>query len=596
MKVHLTKPFEIYEIRTAKYYLKCADNHLIQTNHGWKYCKDINRNDKIMTIDGFRDYYETIKYKHKVNMFDVSIDSINHSYYSNDILSHNTSSTAFYIAWYICFNIVKNILIIANKSETMKEIIQKIGIVYKSLPYYMKPGVVEFNKTKLAFDNGCRIIGQTTTVSSGAGYNAHLIYFDEFAKTPAHILKPMYETIYPTVSASEIARIIITSTPNGMNLFYDLYMGALAGTNNYYPITVRWDEVPGRDEEWKKREINNMGSEAAFNQEFGCQFLSGSELFMDNKTLAAMEAIKQTFEFREYDCLDKLNYSNLKWHPAFDANSIIEKKFIMSIDIAEGVGLDYTILNIFEIDWMNLDEIKTVNLYKDEYSFLCLKQIGLFRDNGISINELIELVRIVITEVFHERILTVIEVNKKADLLLYKLLEEYEIEPSLFLHTVHNQVNKIRKPGVMVNWQNKPIHISNLTEYIKNKKLQITEKFSILELSAFGIDHKGHYVSQTGNDDIVMSCVNLGELYENFDWFNFVEDFLTTIPKEVESEIFKKLDEKFQGTKTDDLDKFFNSFFYDTSNATELDVNFSKNKKSEKINNIYNKNSVNKYY
>ena len=148
----------------------------------------------------------------------------------------------------------------------------------------------------------------------------------------------------------------------------------------------------------------------------------------------------------------------------------------------------------------------------------------------------------------------------------------------------------------MVNWQNKPINISNLTEYIKNKKLQIVEKTSILELSAFGIDHKGHYVSQTGNDDIVMSCVNLGELYENFDWFNFVEDFLTTIPKEVESEIFKRLDEKFQGTKTNDLDKFFNSFFYDTSNATELDVNFSKNKKSEKINNIYNNNSVNKFY
>ena len=501
--------------------------------------------------------------------------------------SQKTSSTAFFIMWYVCFNIEKNVLVVANKADTMQEIIDKISIVYENLPFFLKPGVESKAKRRLDFDNGCRIIGQATTPNPGLGFNIHLLYCDEFAHIPSHIIEPFYRSVYPTLSASKIARIVITSTPNGRNLFYRIYNDALLGKNNYNPIKVSWWEVPGRDEEWKKRELSNLGSEASFNQEYGCQFLSTSELIVNAATLRKLEA--QTIEFKELDLyqLQIIDSNNLIWHPDFDLTEIPDNKYVFSVDISDGVGGDYSIINIFRVEWMNPRDIDLITTYKDELTFLRLVQVGLFRDNGISPTNLAELLKKLMMDIFHENVLVILEINFKGELVLNTLFEKYNVPEHLLFHSYHNNMTKIKKPGVRISY-NKNVFIANLSENLKYNKLEIYEKETLDEITGFGIDDKGKYTSQVGHDDLFMSCANLSVLEDTEDWFYFVEDMIENIPEDVHTAIMNKTDLNPEANKNTsdmlDLIEYVNS---------EANYMSGKNKNESNIYNMTKKKSNN---
>jgi hypothetical protein len=250
-----------------------------------------------------------------------------------------TVTSSIFIAWYVTFHSDRNVLVVANKLATTNEIVDKIRTILKNLPYFMKPGMYSAGVTGMRFDNGNRLFSQATTKTAAIGFTIHLLYADEFAHIHSNFLLPFYRSIYPTLSSSQISRIIISSTPNGMNLFYEIYQGAMEGKNNYYPIRVDWWQVPGRDEEWRKREVANLGSEELFNQEYGNQFLASSRLLFDSNTLMLM---KRTC--KEYKGVSNISIFTPK------ANQNVIQNAILHLSIAASIGFSSFISDVLVIN------------------------------------------------------------------------------------------------------------------------------------------------------------------------------------------------------------------------------------------------------
>ena len=179
-----------------------------------------------------------------------------------------TVTASIFNAWYVTFNMDKNTLLLANKSDSTKEIIDKAKTVIENLPFFMKPGIIKYDVMNVRCDNGCRLIGQSTTAKSGIGFTIHNLYLDEFAHVHPSIADSFYENVYPTLSSSKVSRITITSTPNGFNKFYQIYAAADRGDNEYLATRIDWWQHPDRDEAWYERELANLGSIEAFNKQY----------------------------------------------------------------------------------------------------------------------------------------------------------------------------------------------------------------------------------------------------------------------------------------------------------------------------------------
>ena len=293
---------------------KCASDVVYFAN---KYCK-------VMTDDGIkqillRDYQVQILRQYQGHRKNVFVSPRQ---------SGKTITSSIYLLWYLLFNFEKNAMIMANIGDTAAELMDKIKVIMRGLPFFLKPGILIYNVMTMKFDNGCRIMAKTTTKTSSIGYTIHMLYMDEFAHINPNFINSFFKSVYPTISSSEISRVIITSTPNGMNKFWEIYKGAIDGDNEFNPIRVEWWQVPGRDEEWKRREIAALGSEEDFNQEYGCQFLSSSRLLLDSQTLKRLKSNEESFAFHELSPFEfsPLDYSNLLWHPKFDPTSVFEKE------------------------------------------------------------------------------------------------------------------------------------------------------------------------------------------------------------------------------------------------------------------------------
>ena len=282
--VHETRPFEIYNIKTSGgKSLDCADNHVVfDPLMNEVFVKDLNIGDPILTSDGV-EYIVSKKITNiKVCMTDVTVDNSTHSYYTNDILSHNTTTSGIYLLWYILFNFDKNSLVIADVRKHAVEILDKTKKIFYEIPYFLKPGVYKWNEGEIVMDNGCRIMASATTVTAAISYTFHEILWDEAAHLKPSFMEKFYNNLFPTITAAK-AKFMITSTQGGYNLFYRLYKAAEAGDNEYKAFKTDWYEVPEwnpetqtwekRDEAWRRLQIANYGSEEAFNSQFGTDML-----------------------------------------------------------------------------------------------------------------------------------------------------------------------------------------------------------------------------------------------------------------------------------------------------------------------------------
>lgn len=468
-----------------------------------------------------------------------------------------TITSSIFLSWYLLFHFDKNVLLMSNKGATTKEIMDKIKVIIEGLPFFLKPGVVKKDVMTMMFDNKCRIIGQNTTKTGGIGFTIHLLFLDEFAHIMESIKRPFYENVYPTLSSSKISRVIITSTPNGYDLFHDLYEGSIKGMNEYTSLRVDWWEVPGRDEAWKAREIANLGSEEAFNQQYGCQFLSASSLLLSSEELLRLKKFERDFEFREVDPLDDLcmDYSGLRWDPEFDLEEIESSSnfFIMTIDLSEGIGRDYTVFNIFKINCLSIDDIKKINSPSSIADFFGIDQVGIFRSNLHNIDDVSKILYTLCVEVFdQENLRLVIEYNTYGSHLLKNLVTLYpnsnDFDEEIIVRYFHRVGAKTKNPGLRIQKDSKKLYCEKAKKLISAGRIIVKEKKSIQEAELFSRNPNGTYSAQTGNDDIMMTIINSSSFFDTLDFSEIIEEYYDTIDKSYQLAI----DEVLESTDSDE--------------------------------------------
>lgn len=538
-----TQPYNVWWLRTENgLSLDCADTHILFTPDLREVMvKDLAVGDLIMTESG----PSRISFLHDtdipVSMVDLSVDHPDHRYYTNGILSHNSITSAIFLVWYLLFNYDKNAMILANVGDTAEELMDKVKAIVRGLPFFLKPGMVVNNVMSMKFDNGCRAIAKTTTKTSAIGFTIHFLYMDEFAHIHPNFIESFFRSTYPTVSSSKVSRIIITSTPNGMNKFYDLYKDAVEGNNTFFPLRVDWWQIPGRDDEWKQKEIANLGSEELFNQEYGNQFLSSSSLLLDSKDLKKVKEAGVEYVWREISCLSDrgLNYEYLTWHPKFDYDQPQGpgKRYVLSVDIASGNKGDFTVVNIFKVIPLPrpVIELMQESDFNDEADFFGVLQIGLLRDNTIKLEELKDFLETMCLEYFgSDNVKMLVEMNFKGELLLEKLISNDEFYEEIFIFTKQSENSRALKPGVRyTNDKTKLKYCENLRSYIKKNRIFLNDqKHTTTEIMSFGMNNRGSYSGMGGHDDVAMTVVNLGALFESEEFAQLAGEVYDEMPQE----------------------------------------------------------------
>ena len=186
-----------------------------------------------------------------------------------------TTTVAAYILWKVLFTEQYSVAILANKMAQAREILGRIQLMYEHLPKWMQQGIVEWNKGNIRLENGSEILASATSSSAIRGTSQNLIYLDEFAFVPNNLQEEFFTSVFPTISSGKSSKVLITSTPNGMNMFYKLWVDSEENRNDYERVEIHWSNVPGRDEKWREETIRAT-SEEQFRQEFETEFLGST--------------------------------------------------------------------------------------------------------------------------------------------------------------------------------------------------------------------------------------------------------------------------------------------------------------------------------
>jgi hypothetical protein len=238
-----------------------------------------------------------------------------------------------FLLHYAVFNDNVNIGILANKAATARELLDRLQTAYENLPKWMQQGIIAWNKGSLELENGSKILAASTSASAVRGMSFNILFLDEFAFVPNHIADSFFASVYPTITSGKSTKVIIVSTPHGMNHFYRMWHDAERGKNEYVFTDVHWSEVPGRDSEWKKQTIANT-SEQQFKVEFECEFLGSVD------TLIAASKLRTLV----YDH-PKTRSGGLDVYQ----DPIDEHDYLMTVDVARGVGNDYSAFTVVDI-------------------------------------------------------------------------------------------------------------------------------------------------------------------------------------------------------------------------------------------------------
>jgi hypothetical protein len=468
-----------------------------------------------------------------------------------------TWMSSIYIVWYLIFHVDKNALVIADNAATTKEVIDKIKTIFENMPFFLKPGCITNAVMSLKFDNGCRLIGRSTTKKSGIGFNIHLLYIDEFAHIAEAYIDTFFRSIYPTISASKNSKIIITSTPNGMNKFYEIYDTALKGENEFTPLRVDWWQFPGRDDEWKAKTIANLGSEESFNQEYGLQFFASDKLLLNSKELKRIMKLKTSYMPHNFTLDPEIGelMKHLTFHPKMVGMTLDEIKndpssYVFSIDTADGMGADFLVCNIYKfvpIPIKMLEQVK--HLMKNRFDIFGLVQVGMFRTNQIDINEFCKAMDILTFGIFNpEKVKIVLEMNHKGDYVHEKLKLHPQYNSSLMVLTKHTLQAQFYKPGIALSSMEMKNKICERAKYaIMCFKIIPNEFKTCMELGAYGKSRSGSYRGQSGNDDCALTTVNLSAFFDSPNFWEMADEAFDRLPPEYLKAITERILSSIEG-------------------------------------------------
>ena len=372
------------------------------------FVKDLVPGDVIMTQDGAEKVTSVEQTEASENMYDVELgEETDHRYYTGGILSHNTTSYTIFALWTLIFSPEKRIMLLANKADTVLEIIGRIQMAYEYLPPWLKPAVTVWNKGEIQFSNKSKIKGFPTASDAARGYTAEIVIMDEAAFVPNNIASKVFESIYPVISSSKKSKFIIVSTPNGAdpnNLYYGLWQQANQKTaeknkEGWRPFRIDWWDVPGRDQKWKDMTLASIGARR-FAQEFGNEFLSNQSArkLIDDETIEKFRMKLSEYKAAGFQPMtQKVLSENQKrlfefqmWHE-FDRT----RTYMASGDVAEGVGGDSSVLYVWDVtDLKNVRmcaRFSSNQVSMTEFAYVCSKILAAYGDpylfverNGLS--------------------------------------------------------------------------------------------------------------------------------------------------------------------------------------------------------------------
>ena len=400
-----------------------------------------------------------------------------------------------YLLHYVVFNDSVNVGILANKAATARELLGRLQTAYENLPKWMQQGILSWNRGSLELENGSKILAASTSASAVRGMSFNILFLDEFAFVPNHIADSFFASVYPTITSGQNTKVIIVSTPHGMNHFYRMWHDAEKGKNEYVPTDVHWSQVPGRDEIWKEQTIANT-SEQQFKIEFECEFLGSVD------TLIAPSKLKSLV----YD-------APLTQNAGLDVfeQSKENHDYITTVDVARGVGNDYSAFVVVDIT---------------EFPH---RIVAKYRDNQIKPMLFPNIIWEVAKNYNNSFILC--EVNDIGDQVASILHYDLEYE-NLLMASMRGRAGQIvgqgfsgkkTQLGVKMSKTVKKVGALNLKTMIESDKLLFKDYDILSELTTF-ISKSNSFEAEEGcNDDLAM-CLVIYAWLVNQDYFKELTD------------------------------------------------------------------------
>ena len=472
-------------------YLKCADDPVYFIR---EYIKIVSLDEGVIPFTMY-DFQEDMVQKFHDNRFNIA---------KLPRQSGKSTIVTAYLLWYVLFNDNVNVAILANKAATAREMLGRLQLSYENLPKWLQQGILQWNRGSLELENGSKILAASTSASAVRGMSFNIIFLDEFAFVPNHIAEQFFSSVYPTITSGKSTKVIIISTPHGMNMYYKLWHDAERGANDYIPTEVHWSQVPGRDAKWKEETIKNT-SEQQFRVEFECEFLGSVDTLISPSKLRIMaygDPITQNKGLAVYE------------------RSKEGHQYVITADVARGVSGDYSAFLVVDTTTI---PYRVVARYKNND----VKPI-LFP------NIIVDLAK------NYNGAFILVEVNdiggQVADIIQYDL--EYE---NLLMVAMRGRAGqqlgqgfsgKKTQLGVKMSTAVKQVGCSNLKVLIEDDKLIIPDYDCIAELTTFIQKGTSFQAEEGCNDDLAMCMVI-------FAWMAMQEYFKELNDNDVRARIYK---------------------------------------------------------
>jgi hypothetical protein len=453
-------------------YLKCAADPIYFIEN---YCKIVSLDHGLIPFKLYECQVEKVKIIHN-NRKVILMEGRQQG---------KTTTSAAYILWYTIFQESKTVAILANKATAAREVLHRYQLMYENLPQWLQQGVITWNKGDIELENKSLVFTAATTASGIRGKSVNMLYVDETAIIPNTVAEDFFTSVYPTISAGETTKILLSSTPLGYNHFWKFWNDAENKRNDFVPLFIPYWKIPGRDEAWAETQKRQLG-ELKYNQEVLCKFLGSSLTLINADTIARMSLAQTVYSKDGLDIYEKPQRGHT---------------YVIVADTAKGVGGDYsafTIIDITEVPY---------------------KLIGKYRNNTIS--PLLYPNVIFETGKRYNEAYVLVEINS-SEQVPHILYQELEYENILFVNrTTGSQVvsggfgGGKTQLGVNTDKKVKRIGCHNLKSLVEENKLIIEDADTISEISTF-IETKGTYQADDGyHDDLVMSLVLFSWLTTN---------------------------------------------------------------------------------
>jgi hypothetical protein len=380
-----------------------------------------------------------------------------------------------YLLHYVLFNPTVNVAILANKAATARDLLGRLQLAYENLPKWLQQGVMTWNKGSLELENGSKILASSTSASAVRGGSYNIIFLDEFAYVPANVAEQFFSSVYPTISSGKTTKVMIVSTPHGMNMFYKLWTDAENERNTYVPIEVHWSEIPGRDEAWKEETIKNT-SQSQFNTEFECEFLGSIDTLISPQKLRTMAYKNPLQSNAGLDLYEKPQEGHT---------------YVLTADVSRGTKNDYSAFLVFDVSEMPY------------------RIVAKYRDNEIK--PLLFPAKIYDIARAYNQAFVLIEVNDIGEQVATTMQFDLEYD-NLIMASMRGRAGQVlgggfsggrAQLGVRTTKAVKRVGCSNLKQMIEDNKLIIEDLDIISELSTFIVKGQSFEADEGCTDDLV---------------------------------------------------------------------------------------------